>query len=439
MPILTNHQTNTLGKNDDTDLLTFTSGELDVAGTVDATNFKVSGAQGTDGQVLTSTGSGVGWEDAGGGGGFTSITRSGKTADYTIVAGDAGKVIEHTDNDITLTLTAAATLGDGFHVWVKNLAGTGDVTSFAFNGSEHMDGRTTDKLYCGESFHIYCDGSNFKILDDDRGISTNIGDDYSPRPTASGDRSTAMGIGSNATGSQSTAIGYYATASGTYSTSIGLENNVSGNNSVGLGNSNSVSGSSGVGIGYDNIVSYNYGFAFGYNNQASANYSSCFGVRTRTRTKGEHSFGSGTLNSIGYVQGNIQMLQAGTTDATQTTLTSSTHYASADTVSSDNVFLIPQYYGKTFTGMIIAKGTASSEKVRGWKFEGVAFRGANASDTELLGSSVTDLYNKNASSWAVALAVNTTRGSIDVKVTGEASTHIHWVCRIDSAQIFHQT
>lgn len=69
MPIVTNHQTDTLGKNDDTDLLTFTSGELDVAGTIDATNFKVGGAQGTDGQVLTSTGSGVAWEDAGGGGG----------------------------------------------------------------------------------------------------------------------------------------------------------------------------------------------------------------------------------------------------------------------------------------------------------------------------------------------------------------------------------
>ena len=69
MAILTNHQTNTLGKNDDTDLLTFTSGELDVAGAVDATNFKVGGAQGTDGQVLTSTGSGVAWEDASGGGG----------------------------------------------------------------------------------------------------------------------------------------------------------------------------------------------------------------------------------------------------------------------------------------------------------------------------------------------------------------------------------
>ena len=37
------------------------------AATVDGTNFKVNGGQGTDGQVLTSTGSGVAWEDASGG------------------------------------------------------------------------------------------------------------------------------------------------------------------------------------------------------------------------------------------------------------------------------------------------------------------------------------------------------------------------------------
>ena len=35
---------------------------LDVAGTINATNYKVGGAQGSDGQVLTSTGSGVAWE-----------------------------------------------------------------------------------------------------------------------------------------------------------------------------------------------------------------------------------------------------------------------------------------------------------------------------------------------------------------------------------------
>jgi len=40
---------------------------IDVAGTVDLGNLTIDGAQGTDGQVLTSTGSGIAWEDASGG------------------------------------------------------------------------------------------------------------------------------------------------------------------------------------------------------------------------------------------------------------------------------------------------------------------------------------------------------------------------------------
>ena len=40
---------------------------IDVAGTVDLSNLTIDSAQGTDGQVLTSTGSGIAWEDASGG------------------------------------------------------------------------------------------------------------------------------------------------------------------------------------------------------------------------------------------------------------------------------------------------------------------------------------------------------------------------------------
>lgn len=40
---------------------------IDVSGTVDLGNLTIDGAQGTDGQVLTSTGSGIAWEDASGG------------------------------------------------------------------------------------------------------------------------------------------------------------------------------------------------------------------------------------------------------------------------------------------------------------------------------------------------------------------------------------
>lgn len=43
-------------------------GTVDVVGTLDTNNLTIAGGQGSDGQVLTSTGSGVAWEDAGGGG-----------------------------------------------------------------------------------------------------------------------------------------------------------------------------------------------------------------------------------------------------------------------------------------------------------------------------------------------------------------------------------
>ena len=44
------------------------SGNADIDGTLETDNLTVGGAQGSDGQVLTSTGSGVGWEDAAAGG-----------------------------------------------------------------------------------------------------------------------------------------------------------------------------------------------------------------------------------------------------------------------------------------------------------------------------------------------------------------------------------
>ena len=61
------------------------TGNLVVNAIVDADNFKINGGQGSDGQVLTSTGSGVAWEDSSGGlplsggtlTGDTSITKSG--------------------------------------------------------------------------------------------------------------------------------------------------------------------------------------------------------------------------------------------------------------------------------------------------------------------------------------------------------------------------
>ena len=50
------------------------TGDSKFVGIVDVTNFKINGAQGTDGQLLTSTGSGIGWEDNIGGSVFLGAT-----------------------------------------------------------------------------------------------------------------------------------------------------------------------------------------------------------------------------------------------------------------------------------------------------------------------------------------------------------------------------
>ncbi len=57
------------------------SGGVHITGYADADNFKIAGAQGSDGQVLTSTGSGVAWEDSSGG--VAGITSA---ADATAIA-----------------------------------------------------------------------------------------------------------------------------------------------------------------------------------------------------------------------------------------------------------------------------------------------------------------------------------------------------------------
>jgi len=67
-----------------------------IDGTLETDNITIGGAQGSDGQVLTSTGSAVAWEDAGGGGGtFTAI------AIEDLAAGDpVALVSDSADSDI---------------------------------------------------------------------------------------------------------------------------------------------------------------------------------------------------------------------------------------------------------------------------------------------------------------------------------------------------
>ena len=74
------------------------SQKLDVNGTVELNNLTVGGAQGSDGQVLTSTGSGVAWEDAAGGG----VTGISSSADATALTISSSENIGFNTTDVTV-------------------------------------------------------------------------------------------------------------------------------------------------------------------------------------------------------------------------------------------------------------------------------------------------------------------------------------------------
>jgi VWA-like domain (DUF2201) len=82
-----------------------------------------------------------------------------KTATYTVVASDRGRMID-CSGTFTLNLTAAATLGAGFTIAVRN-SGTGVVTLDP-SGAELIDGVATVTLASGEAYDLYCTGTAWR-------------------------------------------------------------------------------------------------------------------------------------------------------------------------------------------------------------------------------------------------------------------------------------
>jgi hypothetical protein len=91
---------------------------------------------------------------------FTST----RTSNTILLQSDSGTLIDGSGT-YTQTFTAAATLGNGWHVIYQNTGGTITLNP---NASELINGELTLVLYPGEIYHITCDGSAFtaRLLND---------------------------------------------------------------------------------------------------------------------------------------------------------------------------------------------------------------------------------------------------------------------------------
>lgn len=260
---------------------------IQTTGTVNVNGaYTLPTSDGSANQVLTTNGSGVvAFADAGGG--AEAYTRDTKTANYTVVAGDLGKIIDVTSNSVTITMTSASTLGAGFYVYIRNSSTTnGHVVTVVGTSSQTINGSSNGrKLYRNEFIQLVCDGSNFYSLRSETpGLSTNLElpNSLGNEPDASGLNSICLGFESSATGVRSFTAGYQADATGDRATALGYSATASGAESpLAIGDS-VASGSYAIAIGPDASASNTEDIAIGRNASATGSIGIALGHDTKT-------------------------------------------------------------------------------------------------------------------------------------------------------------
>lgn len=103
-----------------------------------------------------------------------------KTADYTVAATDRDKLIrvDATSANITISLLAAATAGDGFQVAIKKVDSSANTVILDGNSSETIDGNTTLTLSTQYDVAILtCDGTNWHVINSAAAQSTTFSAD----------------------------------------------------------------------------------------------------------------------------------------------------------------------------------------------------------------------------------------------------------------------
>ena len=99
------------------------------------------------------------WVEASGG--PSLLTALNKSAAYTALPEDVGSLI-NASGTWTLSLSPAASLGDGWWVYARN-TGNGDITIDPY-GAETIDGAATYVLKPGFVVLLQCDGTRFRLL-----------------------------------------------------------------------------------------------------------------------------------------------------------------------------------------------------------------------------------------------------------------------------------
>ena len=189
------------------------------------------------------------------------------------------------------------------------------------------------------------------------------------------------------------------------------------NSSIGGGSNNTASGA-------------NSGVPFGANCVADATYSCAYGYGAQTKGRIAYDVHSAGAIFGGGIEGEAQqgrmVLIAGTTNATQTTLTSNGGAAAA----TNQVSMTLRSRACVVKGTIQAF-QKTTDDVSAWEFTAFIKRPFSGSAAMVAACTPALIaQSAGATAWAVAVDADTTNNALRVRVTGEASKTIRWVCSI---------
>ena len=232
---------------------------------------------------------------------------------------------------------------------------------------------------------------------------------------ASGSKSFAAGIGDNSTSygassNNTVAIGGEAKASSGYATAIGYGSSATAGGSIALNGATSSGNSS---------------LAIGLQSTASADNSIAIGSRVTSNIIGKFAVSTNRFASNGDNCAASYRLQAATTDATATVMT--TNQSSA---SSNNQIVAASDTAISFLGTITAIQNGA-QAYASWKVEGLLVN--DGGTTTLVNSAITVI--QNSSNWGMALSADNTNNALAVTCTGEASHNIRWMSNIQTSEV----
>ena len=374
--------------------------QVSIGGTADTVriseSYTLPTSDGTNGQVLTTDGSGaVTFADAGGGGGadLYAANESSPTAQPSATGGNA----------IAIGDSSQAAGADGVAIGLQSYARAQSALGL------FGDAQNTESISIGKNSAASADGA---VQLGRNGYATATDAVSLGKSRASGASSFAAAISNNgstygATGSQSMSIGQFTRATSSGAAAFGgAFANASGSQSL----------------------------AIGRNVLAQQQASVALGQQSLSAVAGKFAYSSTNFSATGDSQHGMCVLRQSTTDATPKVLLTDNPAVAASTT---NQIILPNNSAYSFSGTIIARESAAAgSDYASWEIKGALLRDANAASTVLGNGIKNKLYaSAGASAWDIALTADTTNGGLKIEVTGAAATNIRWVATVNTSEV----